>query len=80
MAEQLKGKFIITVNGDVKPLFATSEQWYEISTKFKDGAVPIVTNEGEQEVFAILEVAKGYTGKDLASSADGILMIFSKED
>lgn len=79
MSQQLKGKFIITVNGDVKPLFATSEQWHEISTKFKDGAVPVVTNEGEQEVFAILEVAKGYHGTGLANDTDGVVMIFSKE-
>ena len=80
MAEKLTGKFAITVKGETKPIFATQEQWREISSKLKDGTVSITTNEGKQEVFAILEIARGYSGKGLATETDGVMMLFTKEE
>lgn len=80
MAEQLKGKFVITVDGDVKPLFATSEQWCEMSTMLKDGPVPVTTSECESDVFAILEVAKGYSGTGISGNADGVMMFFGGKE
>ncbi|MER2154760.1 MAG: hypothetical protein ABS917_11245 [Solibacillus sp.] len=79
MAEKLKGKFVLIVTGEVEPLFATEEQWIEMSGYLKEGEVPVTTNKGVRDVFGVLEVAKGWQGTGLAS-AECITMIFSMEN
>lgn len=79
MAEKLKGKFVLTVTGEVEPLFATEAQWVEMSGYLKEGQVPVTTNKGERYVFGVLEVAKGWQGTGLAI-AESITMIFSEVD
>lgn len=79
MAEKLKGKFVLTVTGEVEPLFATEAQWVEMSGYLKEGQIPVITNKGERYVFGVLEVAKGWQGTGLAT-AESITMIFSEVD
>ena len=79
MAEKLKGKFVLTVTGEVEPLFATEAQWVEMSGYLKEGQVPVTTNKGIRDVFGVLEVAKGWQGTGLAT-AESITMIFSEVD
>lgn len=76
----LKGKFILTVEGDVEPLFATQEQWYSISKELKKGPCPLQTSNSHKMVFAVLEVCKGYQGTGISNSRDGIMMCFGKID
>lgn len=75
-----KGKFVMTVDGEVKPLFASEAQWDGISELLKNGPVPVETNEGFQKVFGILEVAKGFEGTGVSSGEEGIMMIFGRKE
>lgn len=77
---QLKGKFIMTVDGEVKPLFASEAQWDGISELLRNGAVPVKTSEGFRDVFGILEVAKGFEGTGVSSGEEGIMMIFGRKE
>ena len=74
------GKFVLTTEGEVKPLVASSEQWEGIRSHLKLGATAIRTPKGSFYIFAILEIAKGFEGKGISSSKDGIMMIFSKTE
>ena len=71
-------KHVITVDGDVKPLVATPKQWERITAEMKNGTVPIHTNEDSFELFAVLEVAKGYQAVGVSNSKDGVLLLFGK--
>ena len=73
-------KFVLTTEGEVKPLVASSEQWEGIRSHLKLGATAIHGSKGSFEIFAVLEVAKGFEGKGISSSKDGIMMIFSKTE
>ena len=71
-------KFVLTTAGEVKPLVASSSQWEQIRAHLAKGATPIHTTKESIEIFAILEIAKGYEGKGISNSKDGILMLFGE--
>lgn len=69
-------KFVLTTAGEAKPLVASSAQWASIRAHLTKGATPIHTANESIEIFAVLEIAKGYEGKGISNSKDGILMLF----
>ncbi|MEG0381522.1 MAG: hypothetical protein RR603_07470 [Kurthia sp.] len=79
MSNERQGKFVMTVTGDVKPLFMTNEQWGQVSKGLRNGTLSITTTEESYELCGVIEVARGYESKVLSASSEAFLMIFSKE-
>ena len=73
-----KGKFVIDVKGNVEPLFATIKQWDTISLELKKGPLEIHTASGSRNIFAVLEVCKGYQGKGISREDGNVIMIFGE--
>ena len=71
-------KFVLTTTGEAKPLVASSSQWEQIREHLAKGATPIHTAKETIEIFAVLEIAKGYEGKGISNSKDGMLMLFGE--